>query len=88
MLTQKSLDQHTDATLFNELLQQRHNLSPDHLECLLLPAGGKGAVVELCKLLNCLDIDWRAVLDWDACLEEEYPRTLDGLHHQCSIDSV
>ena len=63
-------------------------ISPDHLECLLLPAGGKDAVVELCTLLHRLNVDWRAVLDWDACLNDDFPRTLDGLDAQTMMAAV
>lgn len=55
-----------DTTVARTLIELHKNSTPERLDYLVLPAGGKGSVVELCVLLEEIGAEWRALLDWDS----------------------
>lgn len=67
-----------DAAIISKLLEMK-GISPDYAELIVIPAGGKVKVVEICELLHAMDVSWKAVFDWDAVQSPEVPYTRVGL---------
>lgn len=63
----------TDVTLIRELVELHSGRSPDHHDLLVVPAGGKEQVSELCLLLEELGATWIGVFDWDATEDTRKP---------------
>jgi len=78
----------TDSAILSHLVALRYGSSPDRLDLLIVPAGGKNGVVELCTLLHALDVDWMAVFDWDSALGNEIPLTKSGLPTLTVADAI
>lgn len=69
----------TDVAILKRLIEIRCKSTIDHLDVLLIQAGGKHGVAELSTLLHSLGADWCAVLDWDAAQSGHAPYTLTGI---------
>lgn len=63
----------TDVTLIRELVELQSGRTPDHHDLLVVPAGGKEQVSELCLLLDELGATWIGVFDWDATEDTSQP---------------
>lgn len=68
-----------DVTLLRELVELHTGRSPDRQDLLVVPAGGKEVVSDLCLLLDELGADWFGVLDWDATEDTRQPLLKKGL---------
>ncbi len=68
-----------DVTLIRELVELHTQRSPDHHDLLVVPAGGKESVSELCLLLEEMGANWIGVLDWDATEDTRQPLLQKGL---------
>lgn len=68
-----------DVTLLRTLIEIESGLSPDRQDILVLPAGGKGPLADLCVLLTELGANWLAFLDWDATEDTRQPIFQDGI---------
>jgi len=68
-----------DAAIIRQLLDLE-GVDPDHADAIIIPAGGKDKVVEICRLLHSLDVNWKAVFDWDAALSPDVPYTVAGMN--------
>lgn len=69
----------SDATLLRELVELETGRSPDRQDLLVIPAGGKELVSDLCLLLDELGADWLGVMDWDATEDTRQPMLKKGL---------
>lgn len=68
-----------DVTLLRELVELKTGRSPDRQDLLVIPAGGKDVVSDLCLLLDQLGADWLGVMDWDATEDTRQPMLKKGL---------
>lgn len=68
-----------DVTLLRELVELHTGRSPDRQDLLVIPAGGKEIVSDLCLLLDDLGADWLGVFDWDATEDTRQPLLKKGL---------
>lgn len=68
-----------DVTLLRELVELHTGRSPDQQDLLVIPAGGKDVVSDLCLLLDELGADWLGVMDWDATEDTRQPILKKGL---------
>lgn len=80
----------SDATLLRELVELQTGRSPDRQDLLVIPAGGKDVVSDLCLLLDELGADWLGVMDWDATEDTRQPMLKKGLPAAAvtSVDSA
>lgn len=62
-----------DAQLLRSVFEKKNECEPEKRDILIVNAGGKDGVLELCSMLNEMDMDWRAVFDWDAAKSSEDP---------------
>ncbi|EHN63709.1 ATP-dependent endonuclease family protein [Comamonas testosteroni ATCC 11996] len=62
-----------DVTLLRELIEIQTDRSPDRQDLLIIPAGGKEVVSDLCLLLEELGASWLGVMDWDATEDTRQP---------------
>ncbi|MCK4623654.1 MAG: AAA family ATPase, partial [Desulfuromonadales bacterium] len=69
----------SDAIVLANMIEIRSRRTCDELDISLVAADGKSKVVRICRLLNALGADWRAILDWDAVMSDELPSTKRGL---------
>jgi predicted ATP-dependent endonuclease of OLD family len=69
----------TDKVVLSTLFQIRNGGTIDQADFLLVIAGGKDKVVNLCNLLSCLGVDWRCVMDSDAKFSSEVPYTRSAI---------
>jgi hypothetical protein len=68
-----------DVTLIRELIDIHTGCSADRQDLLVIPAGGKDLVSDLCLLLDELGANWVGVMDWDAVLDTRQPNMQSGL---------
>lgn len=68
-----------DVTFLRTLIELKTKLSPDRQDILIIPAGGKGPVVDLAGFLMELGVNWRAFFDWDATESTSAPLFRDNL---------
>ena len=68
-----------DVSAVRALVEQRTNIPPEREDTLIVPAGGKTQVLDLCDLLVELGASWKALLDWDALLDTELPMLLEDI---------
>src|SRR5205085_4702635 len=61
------------------LIELHTKAIPEQDDTLIVAAGGKSAVSELCLLLEQLGVSWRAVLDWDATEDTNRPILRTGM---------
>jgi len=69
----------SDAVILSRLIARRCGCTTDQMDMVIVPARGAHHVVELSKLLQRLDVDWRAVFDWDVAIGGQTPLTRDEL---------
>lgn len=69
----------TDRSALAALHSFRRRMSPDLADVLIIATGGKDRVARLCSLLSEMDIEWKAVVDWDACFGGVLSRVKTGL---------
>jgi hypothetical protein len=69
----------SDVTLLRELVELKTGRSPDRQDLLVIPAGGKDLVSDLCLLLEELGADWLGIMDWDATEDTRQPMLKKGL---------
>jgi len=69
----------SDAIVLSRLIARRCNSTVDQMDMVIVPARGAHHVVELSKLLQRLDVEWRVVFDWDVAMGGHTPLTRDGL---------
>lgn len=69
----------SDVTLLRELVELHTGRSADRQDLLVIPAGGKDFVSDLCLLLDELGADWLGVMDWDATEDTRQPLLKKGL---------
>jgi hypothetical protein len=75
-----------DANVLAHFASRRLGRSPDQMDVVIAVAGSKSNVVELCGFLRRLDVDWRAVLDFDAAVSD-VPYTRDRLSPEQIADA-
>jgi len=68
-----------DVTIIRALINLKSGVSADRQDIMVVPAGGKGAVVDLSGLLQEMDVEWKAVFDWDATEATHQPMFKRGL---------
>lgn len=68
-----------DVTLIRELIEIETKRSPDQQDLLIIPAGGKEIVSDLCLLLGELGASWIGVFDWDAVEDTRQPQLQSSL---------
>lgn len=69
----------SDVTLLRELVEIKTGRSPDRQDLLVIPAGGKDLVSDLCLLLEELGANWLGIMDWDATEDTRQPMLKKGL---------
>lgn len=69
----------SDVALLRTLIEIESGLSPDRQDILLIPAGGKGPLADLCLLFTELGVNWLAFFDWDATEDTRQPIFQDGM---------
>lgn len=70
----------SDVTFLRTLFELETKITPDRQDILIIPAGGKQQVSELCVFLHELGVNWRAVFDWDATENTFVPLFQTGLN--------
>jgi energy-coupling factor transporter ATP-binding protein EcfA2 len=84
----------SDRVVLSTLFERRFSTTPDREDILIVPAGGKGKVVELATLLHEMGVAWAAVMDRDALFGDGIPHLRSGLAPEevdevrCAIDRV
>jgi len=71
-----------DVTVLRALIRMKTGQSVDQLDYLVIPAGGKGQVADLCQFLEQLGVFWWAVFDKDAGDSTHVPHFKDGMSPQ------
>jgi len=68
-----------DVNVLRALIDLHTSMCPEMQDVMIVPAGGKAAVVDLCDLLSEIGADWKAVLDWDAVEDTNAPILSTGI---------
>lgn len=71
-----------DVALVRKLIELDTGSSVDRKDLLIIPAGGKSSVADLCLLLQELGANWMGVFDWDATEDTRQPMFRAGLSAQ------
>lgn len=71
-----------DVVLVRKLIELHTGESADRRDILVLPAGGKAPLSDLCLLLMELGANWFGVYDWDATDDTSHPIYRTGLSAQ------
>lgn len=83
-----------DVTLLRTAIELSTALSPDQQDLIIVPAGGKDQIRDLCILLTEIGANWCAFFDWDATQDTRIPIFQPGLtpveitQIQSELDSV
>ncbi len=64
---------HNDVNIVRALIELHTGCSPEMNDVIIVPAGGKQLLIELCDLLDEIGADWRGILDWDALQDTNQP---------------
>jgi hypothetical protein len=78
----------TDKIVLSTLFELRQGKTVDQDNILVIAAGGKDRVALLSRILHCLDVKWRCVLDRDAASSADVPYSRNGLTAQENTDGI
>lgn len=63
----------TDRTVLSKLYELRNETTIDAADILIVSAEGKDRVAQFCEILHLMNIEWRAVFDWDSVFASSVP---------------
>jgi energy-coupling factor transporter ATP-binding protein EcfA2 len=66
----------SDVVVLSRLIERRcDGVTPDQLDLVVIAVDSSAHVAEVAHLLSRMDVDWRAVLDWDTAYGGRSPQT-------------
>lgn len=69
----------SDVTIVRAMFQKWFSAEPDRLDVLVVQCGGKGAVLELSRLLKEMGAEFLVMLDFDAAIKDNIPYFAPGM---------
>lgn len=83
----------TDRTVLSKLYELRNEITIDAADILIVSAEGKDRVAQFCEILHLMNIEWRAVFDWDSVFASAVPHfkelaNADKLQLRAAIQAI